>query len=183
MRPTDPIERYALTPRDDLDAPERHWTLADPTTGAVVATYEAPLRGTPYVRPEGGGTYRVEPYGRGWRLVARATWDDEPLAWYTGRLVRSGGELLVAPDRSYDVRSKPWRRLDLHVRDGDGRRLLEAHAVPRGRHRGADIAIALLRRPSFEADTELLVTFVGMLEILVFRSGRRLGDTTAFRSP
>lgn len=171
----DLVEHYALTPDGDVEEPERDWTLKDLTTGAVVATYEMPLRGVPYVRPEGGGTYRVEPYGEGWRLAARATWDDAVLAWYTARLVRSGGELLVAPDRSYAVRSKLWRRLDLHVDDPDGRRLLEATAEPRGHGEGADIALDLLARPSHEADAELLVTFMGALEVLVFRHGRMSG--------
>ena len=169
----DPIDELTLTPDRSQEEAERHWTLRSARSGAIVAKVEAPLKGPPYVRPVAGGTYRVEPYGRGWRLAARATWDERVLCWYTGRWVRSGGRLLVAPDRAYDVRSALLRRLDLHVRDGDGRRIVEAQARPR-RDGVADIDLRLLRLPAHEADADLLVSFVGALEILVHRMGRSL---------
>jgi hypothetical protein len=163
----DLVERYTLTPDDD----ERAWTLKALSTGALAATYDLPLREAPAVRPAAGAAYRVEPYGPGWRLAARAQAGDEVLAWYTGRLVLPGGELLVAPDRAYAVRSRLLRRLDLHVEDAeDGARLLEATAEPHDDGGDADYELALLRRPTHEDDTELLVTFLAVLEVLLVRN-------------
>lgn len=170
-------ERFWLSSDEAQEHAERDWTMRSLESGEVIATFEVPLCGVPYVRPSAGDTYRVEPYGHGWRLAARATWDEQTLLWYTGRWVRSGGLLQVAPDRRYDVRSKWHKRLDLYVRE-DGRRLLEANAVPRG-DEGADVTISLLARPAVETDTGLLVTFVGLREILVFRTGRRLSGLRA----
>lgn len=140
--------------------------------GSAIAAVIAPWDGAPpAVRPSSGGpSYCVEPYGRGWKLAARTEDSGDVLLWYTGRLVRSGGTLLVAPDREYDVRSKPLRRLDLHVRDPDGRPLLSVEAHPRSRY-GAEIGLVMHDRPSHEADSELLVTFLAVLALLVHRSG------------
>lgn len=160
------LERYVLSVDPGQEHPV-HWTLSSRSSDRVVAAVEAPAAGVPYVRPAGGGTYRIEAYARGWRLAARATWDERVLLWYTGRWVRSGGRLLVAPDRVYDVRSALFKRLDLHVRDGDGRRILSAHAAPRGGD-AAEVAVSLHRLPDHPPDAELLVSFVAALELLVF---------------
>ena len=166
------LERFVLTP-DPGQEQAVHWTLRSRSSDRVVASVEARIASVPYVRPVEGGTYRIEAYARGWRLAARATWDERVLLWYTGRWVRSGGRLLVAPDRAYDVRSAWLKRLDLHVRDGDGRRLLSADADPRGGD-SAEVAVSLHHLPEHPPDAELLVSFIATLELLVFREGHYL---------
>ena len=92
------------------------------------------------------------------------------LAWYTGHWVRSGGRLLVAPDREYVVRSVPWRRLDLHVKEG-GKPLLDVHAIPQ-RTAECRVECEHFARPRHGPDEELLVTFMAVLAMLVHRHGR-----------
>ena len=165
---TDAVQRFVLrVPREESGVA---WALTDVRTGEPLATIDGALGGgVVTVEPVGGRAWRVEPWGRGWRLAAQPVDGDEPLLWYTGRALRSGGELLVAPDREYDVRSKPLKRLDLQVRDANGAELLRTRAKPGG---ATEIEVDVLAEPSHGADRDLLVTFVAVLTLLVWREGR-----------
>ncbi len=94
------------------------------------------------------------------------------LAWYSGHWVRSGGRLLVAPDREYVVRSVPWRRLDLRVKE-DGEPLLDVHAIPQPTAE-CRVECEHFASPRHGPDEELLVTFMCVLAVLVHRQGREV---------
>ncbi|MBA3328109.1 MAG: hypothetical protein H0T43_07390 [Solirubrobacterales bacterium] len=90
--------------------------------------------------PGGEAGWRVEPYGSGWRLAFTRRAGGEPVAWYEGRRIRSGGRLVVAPDREYAVRSARLKRLDWTVRDGR-RLLLDARGATRDGALRSEIAL------------------------------------------
>ena len=138
------------------------------TDGAPIAFVEA--SDPPVVFPLDGEPWRVEPFGRGWRLTAQEIESGDVLCWYTPRAVRSGGELLLADERAYAVRSALRKRLDLHVLEG-GERLLDVRAVP---VKGDDcrIEIARHRPPRHAQDEVLIVSFLAVLALLVFHQGR-----------
>ena len=130
----------------------------------------------PVVHPAAGTAWRVEPFGRGWRLTAREVESGDVLCWYTPRLIRSGGELRLASKRAYAIRSKLWKRLDLSVLEGR-ERLLDAHAVAVS---GTDCRVELARHapPRHAQDEVLIVSFVAVLTLLRFQAGgaqRQLG--------
>lgn len=112
-----------------------------------------------------GQTWNVNAYGRGWKLVAEPVEGGEPLLWYTGRAVRSGGMLELANSRTYDVRSKLLRRLDLTLRDPDGRVLLDVRARPRDDDLEATVEV-VAELPHAE-DRDLLLTFMTVLALLL----------------
>lgn len=139
--------------------------------GAAVARVDLPPTGAPRVDPaDGTPGFVVVPYGRGWQLCAHALDDPEDvLLWYRPRLVRSGGTIELADGTELDVRSSPLKRLDLKLSE-DGRRLLEVTAHPRDGW--ADILVDLHEPPSDPARTQLLVAFLAVLGVLVYREGR-----------
>ena len=112
-----------------------------------------------------GPTWKVNAYGRGWKLVAEPVEGGEPLLWYTDRALRSGGMLELANGRAYDVRSKLLHRLDLTLRDLDGRVLLDVRARPRDEELEA-VAEVVTELPHPE-DRDLLVTFMTVLALLL----------------
>ena len=145
------------------ERPLRRSTDGEPI--AIVSETDPPV-----VRPATGAPWRVEPFGRGWRLTAREVESGEVLCWYTPRLVRSGGELLLRSERSYAVRSRLRKRLDLHVLE-DGERLLEVRAVPVG-HGDCRVEVDRHRPPRHAQDEVLVVSFLAVLALLVHRQGR-----------
>lgn len=169
---------WVLEP-ESLDTPQDLVLHVDKEPYAKI---RAPWTGDPIqVEPaDGDAPWRLEAYGKGWRLVARRTDDDEPLLWFTGRKLRSGGELAVAPDRHYDLRSRLLKRLDAHVLDEDGTLLLEYRAIPRyDKECVVEVSVEQPDHP----DAPLLATFAAIHGLLTFREGRlqkrhgRDGDT------
>jgi hypothetical protein len=146
-------------------------TLTASATGTELARLTAEPHGERVeVRPATGEPWPVEAYGRGWKLVAR-TADEEarPLLWFTGRLLRSGGEILVAPAREYDLRSRILKRLDAHIITPEGDLLIEAHAIPA--HDTETVHVTL--HDPHHPDAELLATFGAVHGLLVYRTARR----------
>ena len=152
----------------DPDEPSE-WRLRDGAAElARVALPANPADGV-LVVPTDGEPWRVEAYGRGWRLVGRREADGEPLLWYTERRLRSGGELVVAPERRLAVRSRPLKRLDWFVDDERGERLLDAVARPaRG---GCVIAVEVTPAGAADRDREVVAPFLAVLALLVVREG------------
>ena len=148
---------------EGIDRPLRRSTDGEPI--ALVLETDPPV-----VEPADGAPWRVEPFGRGWRLTAREVESGDVLCWYTPRLVRSGGELLVASERAYDVRSVLWKRLDLSVLEGK-ERLLDARAVPIG-HGDCRVELARHAPPRHAQDEVLIVSFLAVLTLLLFHAGR-----------
>ncbi len=138
---------------------------------ALVADVALPqVPGDPVVvAPAEGPSWRLEAYGRGWRLGARREDDDAPLLWYTGWRLRAGGELVLAPERRLSVRSARLRRLDWWVEDEARTRLVEAVARP---HRRSCV-VEVRPLTGTDPDVELAATFLAVLGLLVWQEGRR----------
>ncbi len=120
------------------------------------------------VAPTDDPSWRLEAYGRGWRLVARREDDDAPLLWYTGHWLRAGGELVLAPERRLAVRSARLRRLDWWIEDDARTRLIEAVARPLRR----SCVVEVRPLAAADADLELAATFLAVLGLLVWQEGR-----------
>ena len=152
----------------DPDEPSEWQLRGDGTPLARVALPATPSDGIA-VAPADAPAWRLEAYGRGWRLVGRREDDGEPLLWYTGHRVRSGGELVVAPERRLDVHSHPLKRLDWSVDDERGERLVDAVAHPAGD--GCRVEVRVAGAGASDPDGELVATFVAVLGLLVWREG------------
>jgi hypothetical protein len=77
--------------------------------------------------------------------------------------------LELADGRTYDVRSKLLRRLDLTLRDVEGRALLDVRARPRDQDLEATVdVVAELPHPE---DRDLLVGFMAVLALLLRDTG------------
>ena len=74
------------------------------------------------------------------------------------------------------MRSVPWRRLDLHVKE-DRQPLLDVHAIPL---KSAECRVECehFASPRHGLDDELLVTFMSVLAMLVHRHARTTGGST-----
>ena len=136
------------------------------TDGAPIAHVDA--GDPPVVRPASGPAWRVEPFGRGWRLAAREVESGDVLCWYTPRAVRSGGELLLASDRAYAVRRVRRRRRDLSVLEGR-ERVLDARTVPTD-DGGCRVELARRAPPRHAQDEVLIVSFLAVLTLLRCRA-------------
>lgn len=157
-----PGDRLRLRPD-----PDEGWALGEEAPAVPLARIVF-ARGLGWTaRPERGPAWRVNAYGRGWKLVADPLDGGDPLLWYTGRLVRSGGEVELPDGRTYDVRSRPLHRLDLHLRDGDGRLLLEGHGEPGGPLGEFEATLDLVDEPAQSADRDLLLLFMAVMMLLV----------------
>ena|SRR5256885_136174 len=144
----------------------------------VVGRIEDPIAGRPALGETSDGQWIMQPVGRRWDMAAQNPASGETLAYYRGRLLRSGGTIELADDRDFDLRRdllRPsrWRILDpnrdllavLRSRPGGG--ALGMISSRRARPRQRRIAISVAVDPRTEEHLGLLVLFACYVVLVV----------------